>query len=104
MKIGSAALFIHLSLKLLEGLLGGRGLQNLEGIKADILGQGSAFTDNNGIPDLKRNVFKIKVIVIVKVKLKIFYSLWVFKSEENSLILVYQNQKVYMSNLNISAI
>ena len=89
MKIGSAALFIHLSLKLLEGLLGGRGLQNLEGIEANSLGQGSAFTDNDGIPDLKRNVFKIKVIVIiVKVKLKIFYSLWVFKSEENSLILV----------------
>ena len=51
MKIGSAALFIHLSLKLLEGLLGGRGLQNLEGIEANSLGQGSAFTDNDGIPD-----------------------------------------------------
>ena len=107
MKIGSesAALFVHLILELLEGLLGGRGLQNLEGIEANSLGQGSAFTDNDGIPDLKRNVFKIKdIVIIVEVKLKIFYSLWVFKSEENSLILVYQNQKVYMSNLNISAI
>ncbi len=65
MKIGASAQFVHLSLELLEGLLGGRGLQDLDGIEANSLGQGSAFTDNNGIPDLNRKGFKIIVNVIL---------------------------------------
>ena len=57
-KISAAAQLIHPNLELAEGLLGGRRLQDLEGVESNSLGKRSALTNDDGITNLKLRIFK----------------------------------------------